>query len=74
MRGELEAYLASLGFIYLGQCACRGRPHRWKKLSGDEVKIYNDGRWQLIRGGVVRYGTIETAIAEINDYYHHAMV
>jgi hypothetical protein len=33
------------------------------------VKHYKDNNWQLIVGGIVRYGKIETAIDEIKDYY-----
>lgn len=69
MMEELNAFLISLDFYPVGRCSCKGRPFRWKRRDGFEVKLYNDHTWQLLQGGILRYGKAETAIAEISEYY-----
>jgi hypothetical protein len=73
MIEELNAYLIGLNFAPVGRCSCKGRPYRWKHRDGFEVKLYNDNTWQLLQGGIVRYGHKDTAIEEINEYFLHLM-
>lgn len=70
MIEEMNAFLIALDFNPVGRCSCKGRPFRWKHRDGFECKLYNDGTWQLLQGGILRYGKQETAIEEINDYFH----
>ncbi len=71
---ELNAYLLTIGYYPVGYCAaCKRRPFRWKHSDGHEVKLYKDGQWLLIDTTTKRYGTIETAINEIKDYYLNRM-
>jgi len=69
MIEKLNSYLISMNYFPMGRCACKGRPYRWKNSNGYEVKLYNDNTWHLINSTVLRYGYIETAIEEIQDYY-----
>ena len=71
---DLNAYLLTIGYYPLGYCAaCKRRPFRWRHQDGHEVKLYKDGQWLLIDTTTKRYGTIQTAIQEIQDYYQQRM-
>jgi hypothetical protein len=73
MIEKLNKYLISMKFFPLGRCSCKGKPFRWKNETGFEVKLYNDDTWQLLNGQILRYGYIETAIEEINEFYQKFM-
>lgn len=62
--------LKELGFDYLGRCACAGKPERWAGLKRMELKKWNDGRWKLLRSGLlVRYGNDPSTIEfEVTEY------
>ncbi len=62
--------LEQLGFTYTGRCACQGRPEKWVHADKMELKVWNTGRWKLIRRGfVVRYGNIRESIpVEVEEY------
>lgn len=62
--------IEQLGFIYLGKCACPGKPERWSAPKHLELKRWNNGNWKLLRSGkLVRYGyTHENIFAEIEEY------
>ena len=66
---EINAYLVQRGFNPLPKCGvCKSKPFRWRK-GGYEFKLYATNKWQLLLGGaLVRYGQIETAIAEMQEY------
>lgn len=67
---ELNAYLIDMGYYPKGRCACKGKPFRWSSKDGYEVRLYSDETWQLRHSDqTLRYGHIQTAIDEIQDYY-----
>lgn len=67
---DLNNYLIMMGYVPMGRCACKGRPFRWVNRDGYEVRVYLDETWQLRHSDQVRrYGHLQTAIQEINDYY-----
>jgi uncharacterized protein YacL (UPF0231 family) len=67
---KINAELIKRGYYFLGQCpSCRSKPFRWKHSDGHEFKLWKNGKWQLIKTNVIRYGEEETAIKEIVEYY-----
>jgi hypothetical protein len=62
--------LKEMGFMYAGHCACPGKPERWAGDKKMELKQWKDGRWKLLRSGMmVRYGYDPASIDnEVTEY------